>query len=251
MSDTRTYIKLHDGMPDHPKIEPLSDRAFRALIELWCWCSRHLTDGHVTKAVWEKRTSPKVRRELMAGEHPLVETTETGIFMHDYLDHQRSKAEVDSLRAARQAAGKRGGEASARWRQNSKQTLSKIQPVSETDTETEKEPYSPPPSEEIDTASSNGGGGESASHFRTIQAVTGALVDQGYTAEELKPGIDILTLRFRAGEAEKVTSPLAYVKSFADQYRGRLSDVDLADAEPAIVDGVPMVYREGRWEEAG
>jgi HNH endonuclease len=31
--DDRTYITVHDGMPEHPKVEGLSDAAFRLLIK--------------------------------------------------------------------------------------------------------------------------------------------------------------------------------------------------------------------------
>ena len=48
--DYRLFIKIHNGFPEHPKTGGLSDRAFRNLIELWCYCSRNLTDGIVTKA---------------------------------------------------------------------------------------------------------------------------------------------------------------------------------------------------------
>ncbi|MFC0041048.1 hypothetical protein [Actinomadura rayongensis] len=111
MSDVRTYIRLHDGMPDHPKIEALSDRAFRLLITCWCWCSRHLTDGHIPGATWAKRGTPRARAELLAAG--LVEQTRDGVRMHDYLRHQRSAAEVDQLRQARGETGSLGNH--IRW----------------------------------------------------------------------------------------------------------------------------------------
>ncbi|MDN5916631.1 MAG: hypothetical protein L0I76_16265 [Pseudonocardia sp.] len=107
MSDRRTYIKLHDGMPEHPKVDGLSDKAFRTLIETWCWCKRNLTDGHVPTATWRKRAPQKVARELIGAG--LVEETEGGVQMHDFLEHQTSRAEVEQTSAARSAAGKRGG----------------------------------------------------------------------------------------------------------------------------------------------
>ena len=73
--DPRTFITVHDGMPEHHKVEALSDKAFRALVDLWCWCSRNTTDGDVPESVWLKRTTPKVRAELMAG---LAEPRPTG-----------------------------------------------------------------------------------------------------------------------------------------------------------------------------
>lgn len=137
--DERTYIKLHDGMPEHPKIEGLTDAAFRGLIDLWCWCSRNLTDGKVANAVWTKRASSKVRRELLAAG--LVHEADDGVQMHDYTEHQRTAAEVAELKEKRREAGSRGGRAKARQvasakasaSRGAKQTPSKS--VAETDTE--------------------------------------------------------------------------------------------------------------------
>jgi len=101
--DPRTYIRVHDGMPDHPKIEPLSDKAFRVLVSTWCWSSRQRTDGRVKRAVWNKRATPAVRRELATAG--LVEEDGPDHFrLHDYLDWQRSKAEIDERDAERRAA---------------------------------------------------------------------------------------------------------------------------------------------------
>lgn len=106
------WIVLHDGMPDHPKVEDLSDRAFRTLVRLWCWCGRHLTDGHVTAAVWKKITTPTVRRELL--EAGLVDAYRDGSFvMHDYLDWQRSADEVNAALETKRSAGRMGNH--TRW----------------------------------------------------------------------------------------------------------------------------------------
>lgn len=107
MKAARTWIVVHDGMPDHPKIEALTDRSFRALITLWCWCSRQLTDGRVPKSAWEKRTTPAVRRELIASG--LVEQLPSGdVSMHDYLDWQRSAEAVREASEKKQAAARIG-----------------------------------------------------------------------------------------------------------------------------------------------
>jgi len=140
MPDDRTYIRVHDGMPDHPKIEPLSDAAFRLLVILWCWCSRHLTDGKINEAVWVKRGTAKARRELIAAG--VVERIdEQTVSLHDYLEHQRSAAEVAELKEKRRLAGAKGGQARAQAhaqasaKQVLKQTGSKVQASTETDTE--------------------------------------------------------------------------------------------------------------------
>lgn len=111
MEDDRTYIRVHDGLPDHPKVEPLSDAAFRLLMSVWCWCSRHLTDGHIPAAVWVKRGTAKTRRELIAAG--LVEEVPSGVSMHDYLEHQRSAAEVNELKEAKSTGGSWGNH--VRW----------------------------------------------------------------------------------------------------------------------------------------
>jgi hypothetical protein len=109
--DSRTYIRVHDGMPDHPKIDGLSDRAFRLLIETWCWCSRHLTDGVVPKRYWQRRSTPAARRELVSAG--LVIDKGDELFMHDYLQHQRSKAQVEEVSTARRASALKANH--SRW----------------------------------------------------------------------------------------------------------------------------------------
>jgi hypothetical protein len=110
--DDRTYITVHDGMPWHPKVEGLSDKAFRTLVQLWCWCSLNLTDGEVKAGSWAKRSTPGVRRELL--ESGLVEDDGCGgIRMHDYQQHQRTAEEVAAYKAERSTDGVRG--AHQRW----------------------------------------------------------------------------------------------------------------------------------------
>lgn len=110
--DYRTYVRIHDGMPDHPKVDGLSDAAFRLLVTLWCWCSRHLTDGAIPPAVWRKRADAAVRDELV--EVGLVDVTEDGsVQMHDYTQHQRTAEEVQAIREARSESGAVGNH--KRW----------------------------------------------------------------------------------------------------------------------------------------
>lgn len=143
--DQRTYITVHDGMPDHPKVESLSDPAFRLLVTLWCWCSRNLTDGEIIFVSWSKRGTAKTRQELL--DAGLVKITETGVACHDYKQHQRTSDEVRDLREKRADAGRRGGNAKAFAKQTpskhvalastvAKQTPSKN--VAESETEKDK-----------------------------------------------------------------------------------------------------------------
>lgn len=110
-ADTRPFIKLHNGMPEHPKIAGLSDKAFRALVEAWCYCSRTLSDGVVPDGIVRRLAPPKVVKELIAAG--LVEVSDGGVLMHDYLAHQQSRDAVQALSEKRRVAGAKGGRAKA------------------------------------------------------------------------------------------------------------------------------------------
>lgn len=102
------YIRVDVLLPEHPKIEGLSDKAFRALIELWCYCGRQRTDGIVTEKQW-KAWPPKVREELLKTGLAESMVISSGVVMHGYLDHQRSREQIDELSAKRAEAGRKGG----------------------------------------------------------------------------------------------------------------------------------------------
>lgn len=112
------YIRVDVLLPEHPKVEDLSDKAFRALVTLWCYCGRHHTDGIVTRRQWE--TWPAgVRAELEKAGLARPAGTGAGAFMHDFLDHQRSREEIDRM----SAAGKKA--AGARWERRNTRPHSK------------------------------------------------------------------------------------------------------------------------------
>lgn len=110
--DKRPYITVHDGMPWHPKIEGLSDKAFRLLIECWCWCSLNKTDGHIKAKSWVKRGPAPARRELAAAG--LVDDDLAGgVIVHDYDKHQRTAEEILSHQGDRSEDGAMGSH--IRW----------------------------------------------------------------------------------------------------------------------------------------
>lgn len=104
-----TYILVHDRMPYHRKIRGLSDGAFRLLIECWCWCGENVeTNGVMPADVWATMRTPKARKDLL--EKKLVKPVEgeDAYQIHDWLDIQRSAAEVEALRAQKSKAGQLG-----------------------------------------------------------------------------------------------------------------------------------------------
>jgi hypothetical protein len=109
------YIRIDVLILEHPKVEGLSDKAFRALIELWCYCARQRTDGIVAAPRW-RRVPVRVRRELAVAalvDLFLADDESAGVTMHGYLEHQRSREEIEEVSLARSAAGRKG--AAKRW----------------------------------------------------------------------------------------------------------------------------------------
>jgi hypothetical protein len=106
------FIRVHENMPEHPKVEPLSDKAFRLLVETWCWSKRTRTNGHVHAAVWKKRGTAKTRAELVAAG--LVEDDLTGgVIVHDYDDWQVTVEEIEETKQDKRDAGALG--AHVKW----------------------------------------------------------------------------------------------------------------------------------------
>lgn len=91
------YVAVSVDMPDHPKIEYLSDKAFRLVIRAWCYSRKHLTDGRIDGRKWNTLAPPKVRRELI--DEGIVEEQANGsVQLHGFLDWQQSRAQIDEKR---------------------------------------------------------------------------------------------------------------------------------------------------------
>lgn len=129
-----SWLKLDDQLPDHPKVAGLTDGAFRLHLTALCYCSRHLTDGLVPEPMihrWGVRHADRAAHELASAR--LWRPVEGGWLIHDYLEHQRSRADVEGLSEKRAAAGRKGGKAKAA----AKQLASGVPGKREAETETE------------------------------------------------------------------------------------------------------------------
>lgn len=105
------HAQLDDLYGDHPKIAGLSDAAFRLHTLGILYCARHLTDGLVPHD-----EAPRLVRRFR--KVALVELLDRGLWtdvldgayvIHDYLDWNPSRAEVERRRE--QAAKRK-----AQWR---------------------------------------------------------------------------------------------------------------------------------------
>jgi hypothetical protein len=101
-SDPRAYIIVTSELPRHPKFKALSRSARLRIIELWCHCREFKTDGFIDAGTWGE-VPPKERKELLGG---WVEAREDGtLWCHDYLDHQKSKKQLEALATKRAEGG--------------------------------------------------------------------------------------------------------------------------------------------------
>ncbi|MCU1483672.1 MAG: hypothetical protein JWN67_418 [Actinomycetia bacterium] len=95
-----TWAKLDDGFVDHPKVDPLSDGAFRLHVAGIVMCSRLLTDGFVAHDR-ATRLVPRFKKsqlgELEAAG--LWVRVEGGWLIHDYLDFNPGAEQVKADRA--------------------------------------------------------------------------------------------------------------------------------------------------------
>jgi len=129
-----TWVRLEDQFDEHPKIAALSDTALALFVCGLGYCNRNLTDGFIPTAVGNGKLRycdgnpvPAIRELVAAG---LWEQVGGGWLVHDFLDYQPSKEKVLEDRAKKQAAGRAGGQASARARRQAPaQAKSKPVPV--------------------------------------------------------------------------------------------------------------------------
>ena len=146
MADSRTYIRVHDGLFDHPKTALVGGQATFLDLAAQGYCSRNLSDGLFPATVVARLTDlprpVQLARRLIEHDRwhepghccPRCPQPPAGHYViHDYLEHQRSAADVAAMKEQRRAAGRAGGQ--AKGKRAAKQTASGV--LSETPSKTE------------------------------------------------------------------------------------------------------------------
>lgn len=113
--DRRLYMTFPIDFDEHPKVEALSDGAFRAFVSMNGYSRRHDLDGSIPALLARKKWKPRVLDELVAShpERPLV-LLEDGVYViRDYAEHQFTTADLEDLKQKRSRAGALGGAAKA------------------------------------------------------------------------------------------------------------------------------------------
>lgn len=112
--------RVDDHHYRHPKVNELDEGLRKGCLALYwlaiSWCNDHLTDGRVPAGI--VRTLGGDTAEALELVHVgLWEMDGSGYRVHDFLDFNKSKAEVEQEKVQRAAAGRSG--ARARWHSDS------------------------------------------------------------------------------------------------------------------------------------
>jgi hypothetical protein len=111
-----SYAGIDCGFPFHPKIRALTDAEYRVHSTAIIYANEHLTDGLIERDVVDmfKGYKPKVVQGLV--DRGLWHYHDDGWTIHDYLDWNKSRAQVLAIKATKSRAGRAG--ANAKWNGN-------------------------------------------------------------------------------------------------------------------------------------
>jgi hypothetical protein len=109
-----TWTKLDDGFWMHPKVLMAGNTAAGIFARMLAYCGAYLTDGLVPEHIAVSIAGPDKRALDALVTAELAERLESGgYYIPDFLEHNRSKRQVDEDRAQRRANGKKGGRPTA------------------------------------------------------------------------------------------------------------------------------------------
>ncbi|MFH8336917.1 hypothetical protein [Streptomyces sp. AM6-12] len=107
------WFALDDGFDTHPKVRKAGNAAVGLFVRLGVHATKHLTEGHLDgDIVTAYGTAATIRKLLTVGmlHEPghgcprCPQPADGGFYIHDYLDYNKSRAQIE---AAREAARKR------------------------------------------------------------------------------------------------------------------------------------------------
>lgn len=115
-----SWVRLDDHFPTHPKMVAAGGDAGWLHVCALCYCAEHLTDGVIPKAVIGRLSDRKQPERLAARLVEVGSWTDEGdsYRIKDFLEYNRSRAEVESERLAAKERRTNGGRASPNVRAN-------------------------------------------------------------------------------------------------------------------------------------
>ncbi|NUO42373.1 MAG: hypothetical protein HOV82_10075 [Streptomyces sp.] len=128
------WFALDDGFDTHPKVRKAGNAAVGLFVRLGVHATKHLTEGHLDgDIVTAYGTAATIRKLLTVGmlHEPghgcprCPQPAADGYYIHDYLDYNKSRAQIE---AAREAARKRQqkGRDTARQNRNSRDSAANL-----------------------------------------------------------------------------------------------------------------------------
>lgn len=185
MAEKRLYAKLTLDFADSHKIAPLSDGAFRAYVRMVLWSRRMLTDGRIPGPMAAMFAKPRQLVELTTNDpdRPSLRKDGDDYWIHDFLEHQPSKEQIEQQQEQNRANGAKGGrprktETEPKRNPTGNRNGTQTEPKQNTESESQSEAEtttgydtqsSPVPNREADTGSD---GGESLDQLVARQAMT-------------------------------------------------------------------------------
>lgn len=109
--DKRLYMTFPIDFDEHPKVEPLSDSAFRAFVAMNGYSRRQGLDGRIPASVARKRWKVRALDELVGShpDRPLVLLDGDVYVIRDYAEHQLTTDAIEKERETNRANGLKGG----------------------------------------------------------------------------------------------------------------------------------------------
>jgi hypothetical protein len=120
-----TWSRLDDSYPHHPKIMAAGSDAMALDVAGICYASRYLTDGFVPDGALAMlgpitKAKQNACRLVKVGRWERDEKR-GGWWVHDYLEYNPSRAEVEDRRRKRSRAGRLGGARSGESRRSKRE----------------------------------------------------------------------------------------------------------------------------------
>jgi hypothetical protein len=109
--DKRLYMTFPNDFPEHPKIKPLSDAAFRVFVEMNGYSRTQDLDGRVPVPVAKAKWKAKALTELQNNhpERPTLTVVDGEFVIHNYAEHQQTKADREEAAVRSRTNGSKGG----------------------------------------------------------------------------------------------------------------------------------------------
>lgn len=122
------WFALDDGFDTHPKVRKAGNAAVGLFVRLGVHATRHLTEGHLDGDIVRRYgTEPNVRKLIAVGMlhghghdcQRCPQPAEGGYYIHDYLDYNKSRAQIEAARENARKRQNRGRE-TARLNRNAR-----------------------------------------------------------------------------------------------------------------------------------